>query len=167
MKRAFCFFLVVSVFVFSGCSGVKEAPVKEEFTSGIIIKALQFAPEDFTVEAQVQRSSKGELNITITSPEEIKGLTYSYLDKFCMSFNDYCCETECDYLPEFSFPQVIRNVLADFFQNAECADKSAEGCTYRGKSLSGEYIVSTDKDGNIKNISVEEINFECEFINNP
>jgi len=38
--------------------------------------------------------------------------------------------------------------------------------TYKGKSKSGEYILCTDKDGYIKNISIEGINFSADFINN-
>ena len=149
-----------------GCSGMKSYEPQQEFTSTVIVRSQRFATEEFLLEAEVQRSSGGELDIVITSPKEISGLLYSYSDKFYMSYNDLYCETETDYLPVFSFPQVIRNVLDDFYTNAECTDKSTEGCTYKGKSKSGEYILCTDKDGYIKNVSIEGINFSADFINN-
>lgn len=166
MKHTFCLLIFVFILIISGCSSANVCNPQKEFTSAVIVKSQMFMPEDFTFEAQVQRTSDGELDIIITSPKEISGLAYSYSDKFYMSYNELYCETEADYLPEFSFAQVIRNVLEDLYTNAQCTDKEADGCTYKGSSDSGEYTVKTDKEGYITDISVEEINFYCEFINN-
>lgn len=165
MKNVFCVLILVFALALSGCSSKAQEP-KKEFTATVAVKSQRFIPEDFTLEAQVQRTADGELDITLTSPKEISGLAYSYSDKFDMSYNELYCETETDYLPDFSFAQVIYNVLEDFYTNAECTDKGADGCTYKGNSMSGEYMVKTDKEGYITDISVEEINFYCEFSNN-
>ena len=164
MKRIFCFFILTFVLVTSGCSAKNKTSLQEEFSVSAVVSYQGLTSEEFSIEAEIIRSSSGELDINVIAPKELKGLSYSYGEGFEMSCLDLVCVSEKDYLPDFSFAQIIYNVFEDFFAGEGRDKLDPEGiCESRCKS--GDYVIEVDEQGYIKNISLKEINFVAEFNN--
>lgn len=119
------------------------------------------------IKCNISHTEKGISSITISSPENLKGLSFKNLGgKYSISYNELSCETESSFLPDSSFAQAITNVL----------DKASEenGATYQrseddkaifiGTSESGDFTLYADsKTGTIKKIEIPEINMLANF----
>lgn len=152
------------LFVLFGCEARTPPEPVVEFSSQATICVKDSLSGNFQLQGKVTCTAQGVLVITVTSPEELKGLCYKWVDGFEMIYNDLHLKTESDYLPDFSFPQVLHDVMGELIKGAQCCEYDGNTAIFEGESSCGEYRVVTDKRGYIQNISVKEISLAIDFI---
>lgn len=164
MKRVFLILLFFFVFVLSACKASASIPeIAESFEAVVTIPKKDTDPEGYSLQAELAVENRAFVEITITSPSDTEGLTYIWDDGFEMVYKDLHLQTEVDYLPNFSSPQVIYNVLQSVYANPNGKLLESGEAIFSGSSDSGEYEVLTDSKGNIKNISIKETGFYADF----
>ena len=149
---------------FASCKGTKPLPeVAKDFTAVATIHSQNLS-EDYILKAEVTVENASAFEINVTSPEDLAGLSYLWnADEFEMVYDELHCKAEVDYLPEFGFAQIIRNVLCSVYENP-CGEYTESGdVIFAGKCVSGGFELLTDNKGKIRNISVEELNFSADF----
>ncbi|MGN0452258.1 MAG: hypothetical protein ACI4GZ_00475 [Ruminococcus sp.] len=150
-------------FSFSGCDEKVPPEPKLSFSADIYVSVEDGEDESFLLEAELSVAPEGLVQITVSSPDELWGLSFSYAENFEMSYNGLHVQTEKGYLPSGSFAEVIYNVLASLRDNANCESFSEGVAEFEGECKSGDYEVLTDKDGNIIQISAEDIKIEFRY----
>lgn len=119
------------------------------------------------LKCSVSHTEKGVSSITISSPENLKGMSFKNLGgKYAISYNELTCETEKSYLPSSCFAQAITNVLDKASEeNGAVYQKSEESnAIFTGTSKSGDFtIYAESKTGIIRKIEIPEINVIANF----
>lgn len=161
MKKLFSFFLMLILFL-TGCSAEPPVPVLD-FKGYITVDGSKAFDSLFDIEAEIHSSLQGAVTITVTTPDELWGLTYKWRDDFEMIYESLHVKTHKGYLPDEAFAQGIYNVLCSMSRQPECKDYSEGEAVFEGECPSGRFRVITDKKGYIQNISVKEINLSVSF----
>lgn len=144
--------MALVIFLFGCTPNVPPTPCLE-FSANI-----RAVGESYSLEAQLSSTSQGALFISVTTPDEIAGLSYSFKDELSISFSGLKMKSSEKYLPCENFAAAIKSVLEDLSEKAEFKGFRESFAVFSGISESGEYEALTDKDGFIKNISLKEIN---------
>lgn len=134
-----------------------------DFTASVLIKQGQSLSENTVFQAKLTSSSQGMVVLRLRSDGALNNLEYCWDDKLTVCYADMYLCTETDYLQGKSFPQAIYNVLFDLPRGGEFRGFEGEDAVYSGNTRSGEYIVRTDDHGQIKIISIEELNLTVDF----
>ena len=161
MKRLFSFVLILILFL-TGCSAEPPVPVLD-FKGIITVDGTECFDALFDIEAEIHSTLQGAVTITVTTPDELWGLTYKWRDDFEMIYESLHVKTQKGYLPDDAFAQAIYNVLCDLSRQPECKDFSDGVALFEGECQSGKYTVTTDKKGYTQNISIREINLSADF----
>jgi len=157
----FCY--IVSLFL-QGCQDTKKTvEIQPDFEAVINVRRDAADAQDFALQGEISVENRTDVEITVISPKETKGLTYSWDEDFEMVFEDLYCKAETDYLPSFTYEQGIYNVLQSLYGNTDPKKLEDGSWLFAGKSASGDYEVIADSNGYIKDISVEEINLYATF----
>lgn len=161
MKRLFSFVLILMLF-FTGCNAQPPVPVLD-FKGCITVDGTECFDSLFDIEAEIHSTLQGAVTITVTTPDELWGLTYNWRDDFEMIYESLHVKTQKGYLPNDAFAQAVYNVLCDLSRQPECKDFSAGVAVFEGECPSGKYKVVTDNKGYIQNVSIKEINLSADF----
>lgn len=165
MKRVIYLFLVslLCIACFTSCKGegIQAKSMTATMESDAVVKT-----SDQTIKCHVKSEEGQPLEILITEPEELNGMSFEFSDADGCTVKYKDLEVEmgnCDF-PDASFARVIKDVIncikaGGISEVGKCED---EGTEYLGKVFEKSYrIISDSSKGKIKKIISEnvEINF--------
>ncbi|MBE6825102.1 MAG: hypothetical protein E7513_07140 [Ruminococcaceae bacterium] len=152
MRKISVSLLAISFFVFSlfGCDiGQRKAPVVF-FESDAVLHS-----ENLTIESKVISAQGKNITLSILSPKDVKGLTYSLSNSnLHINFGNLKCTTSTDYLPSFSAVDVLFDTLSAM-QSSSFDYKATKEYTdiYKGTCEGGSFLMYVDSvTGNITRI---------------
>lgn len=162
------FFVILLLFIalsisLSGCNSINVSPPVLDFSADITITSEDCLGSVSPISATLECTSQGAMKVTVTSPDELEGLSYKWTDVLEISYKGLICTADINYITENCFAEVIYYILYDMRTQEEYDSFSSGVAEYKGDCLSGEYIVRTDTDGYIQNISVEELSLVIDF----
>ena len=166
MKRSLFFILavvqLVVLLIFTACSPSQPPQPVTQFLACIYVDCA-YTKGEFPIQAQMSSSGTGTAVITITTPDELRSLTYSRMDKSELSYKGLSCITDSPRLPDDAFASAIYNVLWDLPVNSRCTSFKDKVAVFEGQCKSGKYTATTNGKGYIQNISIEELNLSVDF----
>lgn len=148
------------LFCLAGCTGKTPPTPQLDFTSEI---SVSLGEDTNFLKGNLVSSSQGTLSLEITTPDEIRGLTYKWRDNLNVSLQDISVEVDKGYFPKTSVPSALYNVLFHVHRSGEFQGFDGDIATFTGRSESGDYTLKTDSKGKICEISLEEINIKIKF----
>ena len=81
-----------------------------------------------------------------------------------MSRENLICSADEAYLPQKSFPSLVKSILDGISQGrAKLSTQSDSVCTYNLKTDSGDCVITTDKDGEITGAEIKNAELNIEF----
>lgn len=160
MKKLLLLILCFLSAGFTGCTAQQPSEPVLDFTARVTISD-DFGLKD--LEAEVSSTMQGAASVKVTTPDELWGLTYKWSSDFELIYDGLHCMTQKDYMPKECFAQALYNVFCALSRVEECSSFSEGIALYEGECSSGHYKVTTDKNGYIQNISVEEIKIYADF----
>lgn len=154
------------ILIISVTSCTEKAPKIPELVTGFSANADIELGEN-KLKCSVSHTEKGISSITVSSPENLKGLSFkNFGGKYSISYNELSCETDTLFLPDSSFAQAITNVLDKVSEeNGAVYQRSEQDkAIFTGTSDSGDFTLYADsKTGAIKKIEIPEINVTAVF----
>ena len=165
MKRIFLIVILISVLTLTACKVNPPLPdVAADFKAVATIHQQNVVSDDYILKAEISVEKSSKVTIDVFYPEDLSGLSYVWNEEgFEMVYGDLHCKTESDYLPEFTFSQTIYNVLRSVYLNPCGEYLESSDVLFTGNCASGDFELITDSKGNLKNISVKELNFSADF----
>lgn len=143
MRRFSVSLLAISFFIMSLCSCTADMPLKPVcyFTA-----EAQFVTDNTEFSAVVTSAQGQNIVIEVTSPDTLKGLTYTYTtDTLYIEYDGLKCTTNSDYLPADSpFQVIIDTLLSLSYSEPEYMKTDGNSSCYKGVSSSGEFTVYTE-----------------------
>ncbi len=154
--------IIFLLFLFcSGCTqGVTEKSIVTDFTASF---TSQY--RGLELKGKIGTARQGVTNITISSPETLKGLSVCYRDsEMEISQENLICSADEAYIPDNSFPSVVKEILCAVARgNAKISSKNENGSTYSLRTGYGGCVLSVDSEGRITQIKCNDIQFEINF----
>ena len=147
--------------LFSGCSkDTTEKSIVTDFTASF---SSQY--RGLELKGKIGTARQGITNITITSPETLKGLSVCYKNsEMEISQENLICSADEAYIPNNSFPSVVKEILSSVAKgNAKISSKSETSSTYSLKTAYGGCALSVDNKGLMTQIKCSNIDFEITF----
>ena len=147
--------------LFSGCSkDTTEKSIVTDFTASF---SSQY--RGLELKGKIGTARQGITNITITSPETLKGLSVCYKNsEMEISQENLICSADEAYIPNNSFPSVVKEILSSVAKgNAKISSKSENSSTYSLKTAYGGCALSVDNKGLMTQIKCSNIDFEITF----
>ncbi len=157
MKKLFAFSLAF-IFMLFGCVPENPPTPQLEFTAEISVSG-----DNISLAGEISSTKEGAVFISISTPDEISGLSYSFRDEASMSFFGLEMKSSESYLPRENFALAIKNLLSDLSKNVEFKEYQEGLAVFEGTCESGKYSAFTDTKGYIQNISLKEINLSVIF----
>ncbi len=148
-------------FLLTGCSqGTTEKSIVTDFTASF---SSQY--RGLSLSGNIGTTRQGVTNITITSPDTLKGLSVCYKNnEMEISQENLICSADEAYIPKKSFPSVVKEILKGVANgNAKISSKNESGSTYSLKTAYGGCALSVDNEGWITQIKCIDIDFEIKF----
>lgn len=106
-------------------------------------------------------SETGEMYMDVSTPDELSGLNYSWKDGFTLGYRGLNALTEEGYLPQTSFPEIIKNILDDL-RFKDYTLEYYDNDTYYADcdNENGKYEVFTDSTGYIEEVKLEDFSLK-------
>lgn len=134
---------------------------------------MKYNSNDYT--ASITHILQGTTTISITEPEDISGVVYSFSGNGCdIMYGDLSFKTESSFMGSNSLPQVIHDIFASaqrenaltFIDSEEPKSSTLTTATFSGKTDNFNYTITTDfESGYIKEISVDDLGLTIKFSN--
>lgn len=156
----FNFFLLIFM---CGCESPKDdCDIITDFTAEF---KAGYRSAEYTGSLSVNR--QGLTYISISSPEELEGIGFFYKSgELEISREELVCSADEAYLPQKSFPCLIRSIMNGVSQGREEMLSNDDSCrTYKIKTDSGDCLLNTDFDGNILSAEIKDAELKIEFKN--
>ena len=163
MRRISVSLLAISFFIATLCSCETVIPVKPVcyFTADAQIKS-----GDITYDAVVTSAQGQNIVIELTSPDTLKGVTYTHAnDTMYIEYDGLKCTTNADYLPSCSPVQIVIDTLLSLcYTEPEFVQTDGDLNTYTAVSQNGKFTLYTDSStGFIKGIKPSYTDCEISF----
>ncbi len=143
MRRFSVSLLAISFFVVTLCSCKVYSPAKPVcyFTANAQIKT-----GDISFDAVVTSAQGKNIVVEVTSPDTLKGLTYTYTnDTLYIEYDGLKCTTNSDYLLSHSPVQVVIDTLLSLsYAEPEFVQTDGDSSYYTGVSQSGKFTLCTE-----------------------
>lgn len=159
--KKLCVFFLLPIIMLSGC---------EEVSDKIGI-ATDFSA-DFTAEyrgsevrGSLSTNRQGVTNIRIDYPETISGISFNYKNsELEMSRESLICSADEAYLPQRSFPSLVREICKGIGNGrAEFVSQNEDKYTYNLKTESGNCTINTDTEGKITDAEIKDAELSIKF----
>lgn len=163
-KRVFITLYVFSfllVLLFSGCQPESEpADIVTDFSA-----KFTSSYRDAEYSGSISTNRQGVAYISISSPEELDGISFGYKNgELEMSRENLICSADEAYLPQKSFPSLVKSVLDGISQGrASLSSQSDSIYTYNLKTDNGNCVITTDRDGKITGAEIKNAELKIEF----
>lgn len=145
MRKFSASLLAISFFmlIFCGCEKVAE-PVTPNTT---FIALSEMVTDGITMTAEITACGSDDVNITLCSPETLKGLSYHKVNStLYIEYNGLKCTTADDYLTSYNPFEVVFDVLSSLESaQLKASGKEGELYIYTGKCSYGEYLIYIDE----------------------
>lgn len=149
-KLTVCMLMFLFLFGFTACS--EKTPTEINMHIDSLYTATM---GDMTLSGLLIYSEQGEMYLDVSTPDELRGLSFSFKDDFTIGYNGLNAVTENGYLPQSSFAQSVKNSLDDaLLAKPELVKSEDKKYTATAKGSSGCYKIHTDENGNIKEIEI-------------
>ncbi len=146
-----------------GCKGINVSPPVLDFSADIEVASDECLGKASPLSATLDCTSQGAMKLSVTTPDELSGLTYKWTDVLEISYKELICTADIEYITETCFAEAVYNVLCDLRTKEDFDTFNSGFAEYRGECPSGEYIVRTDSKGYIQDISIEELSLRVTF----
>ena len=160
LKKLYVFFLI-PVTVLCGCETDNE---KLEIATDF---SADFTAEyrGYEVKGSLSTNRQGVTSIRIDYPETISGINFNYKNsELEMSRENLICSADEAYLPQTSFPGLVRELCRGIGNGrAQFVSQSEDKCTYNLKVDSGSFTVITDSEGKITDAQISEAELSIIF----
>ncbi|MFA5657705.1 MAG: hypothetical protein WC900_00280 [Oscillospiraceae bacterium] len=154
-----CAFLVISC---SACSNKADAVDLNRLYS----VSAEISIDDFTTSAVLSRLGNGAWDLSFTAPENINGLTVTYLNETAeISYKGLSFSIPNEEIPASAIAEALTKSLdnAAFSAEVEFTEKNGK-IKAKGKISDNEYELSIDKkSGAVLSLEIPDINFEADF----
>ena len=119
MKRLFFVLLFIPVMCVMTSCAPPTPELKDSFTIPLTVNG--------TLDCSADLSRSGDsLTLTLTSPEALAGLSYTYINNaLTASYNGLSCITDPSAMPDAALPDILYTIVTDI-ENAACL-RSDEG----------------------------------------
>ena len=157
MKKVLAILFVFMMMIFQGCkvqSGEEVCNIKTSFDGRVLI-----VDSGKNYKCDFIHTPEGVNIIKVVEPESLAGLTFSWEnDKYNVSWKDLSCEFNKQFLPDASFLSDIVSVMNSLHkEDGLKIIKNDDGeRTFEGNSDIGNFRVVFDKDGELKQIDIDE-----------
>lgn len=154
-------FYFLLILLFSGCQTESEpADIVTDFSA-----KFTSSYRDVEYSGSISANRQGVVYISISSPEELDGLFFEYKNgELEMSRENLICSADEAYLPQKSFPSLVKSVLDGISQGrASLSSKSDSICTYNLNTDSGNCVITTDNDEKITGAEIKNAELKIEF----
>lgn len=159
--KKLCVFFLLPIMMLCSCEKVSDkSEVATDFSA------------DFTAEyrgsevrGSLSTNRQGVTNIRIDYPETISGISFNYKNsEMEMSRESLICSADEAYLPQRSFPSLVRELCKGIGNGrAEFVSQSEGKCTYNLKIDSGNCTINTDTKGKITHAEIKDAELSIEF----
>ena len=158
MKKLFVLPLVL--LLLCGCSQTETAtPILNNIS---FTAQIEYGENDYICDVMVADNT---LNLTVTEPQEIKGLTLIVSENGIMAeFNGISYAPDISTLPQGAVVQVLYNVLKDVADN-KTADCDDENCEITGRIDDYKYTFVFAPSGLPISLEIEGLDLEILFNN--
>lgn len=154
-------FSFLLILLFSGCQSNNEpADIVTDFSAN-----FKSSYRDAEYSGSISTNRQGVAYISISSPEELDGISFGYKNgELEMSRENLICSADEAYLPQKSFPSLVKSILDGISQGrAKLSTQSDSVCTYNLKTDNGDCVITTDKDGEIMGAEIKNAELNIEF----
>ena len=144
MRKFMISLLAISFFVVTlfGCRQDKNTDVCTLFSCDAVIVA-----ENREIKTKLSSTYGHNITLSFESPDSIKGLTYRVLNSNVhISYDSLECTVNTDYLPQFSYADVVIETLLCMQKNKpEFLKEGDDYNQYKVKNKHGDVLVFADK----------------------
>ena len=154
-------FSFLLILLFSGCQSNNEpSDIVTDFSAN-----FKSSYRDAEYSGSISTNRQGVAYISISSPEELDGIKFEYKNgELEMSRENLICSADEAYLPQKSFPSLVKSVLDGISQGrASLSSKSDSIYTYNLNTDSGNCVITTDNDGKITGAEIKNAELKIEF----
>ena len=154
-------FSFLLILLFSGCQDEsKPADIVTDFSA-----KFTSSYRDAEYSGSISANRQGVAYISISSPEELDGISFGYKNgELEMSRENLICSADEAYLPQKSFPSLVKTILDGISQGrARLSTQRDSIYTYNLKTDSGNCVITTDKDGKITGAEIKNAELNIEF----
>lgn len=142
-------------FSLSACNGSISVEPMLDFSADIYVDD-SYTKGVFAIEAELVNNTEGLTLITVSSPDELWGMSYKWSDGLQISLNSLSVKAESEYLPETSFAYMIKQILKDLRGKTVEMAVEDEYAVLSGKCSGQDYTVKIDRKGFIQSLSVTQ-----------
>lgn len=168
MKRILSVLILLMIplailFSMSACNGSISVEPMLDFSADIYVDD-SYTKGVFAIEAELVNNTEGLTLLTVSSPDELWGMSYKWSDGLQISLNGLSVKTESEYLPETSFANMIKQVLKDLRGRTVELAVEDEYAVFAGKCGGYDYTVRTDRKGYIQSLCVSKNALSVHFL---
>lgn len=168
MKKTLAFVLTAFFFLLCGCvnndkNGTGNVSVPLSFKTDLLININKS-----TVKANFDHKAPGVAQISVESPESLKGLVMNFEGSNCkISFNSIEWQTDMSNFPETSFGSAVISSLETLIEGTSVESiKSGEKINHEGKGPLGNFtFVQNEETGFLESFNMPNLNLSIEFSN--
>ena len=160
LKTLYVFSFLI-ILLFSGCQSKSEpADIVTDFSA-----KFQSSYRNAEYSGSISTNRQGVAYISISSPDELDGISFEYKNgELEMSRENLICSADEAYLPQKSFPSLVKSILNGISQGrAKISSQSDNLFTYNLKTDSGDCVITTNKDGKITGAEIKNAELKIEF----
>ena len=164
MKRLLCFFVLLIILCLFGCDVTSPPKVWGDFSSEATLSYQSISGKCCEAQIIVKGDFReGEGELFIATPDELSGLTFQSGGTFRTALYELSSQTEESRLTKFSPIKILMDCLCHLTQRGECKAREKEFWVFEGFLQGIHYKALVDKEGYVRNISSEELNFSVAF----
>lgn len=165
---ALCVFFLLPIFVLTGCGEQQQnhkfaesADLTADFSSDFTARY-----KDMELKGHISSSRQKMINVQITSPPSLSGLEFGYKSsEMHIKRDDMICSADEAYIPQGSFPSIIKEVFSGIADGRAVQKKRDSGvATYELKTSQGSATIMADNQGKPRKFIIDGCGLEVEFI---
>ena len=158
-KTLLCMLMFLFLLPFWGCSEKLPHKANLHLNTSFIGKIGEMSLSGLLI-----YSEEGQMYMEISTPDELKGLSFSFDEELTIGYRGLNAMSEGDYLSSSSFVMGIKNALDSIRLNDPTPTKEDENAyLFQSKSDSGCSKVYTDVKGDVLKLVVGQV--EIDFVN--
>ena len=165
LRRLAC--LLIVIFIFCGIVACKkcgrsEQPVTTGFSCDIDVNY-----QDMKVKGVLTRTLAGTLNLDISEPETLKGMSMQLNgEKITLKLHGLSFDVNPDLIPQSALGKTLLGILDAAIGNHDAGEVTDNGLLTKGSAVSGEFeILSDPETGRLLTISMPSSDLVAEFSN--
>ena len=143
MKKGL-FFLFIILLLFTGCTQNRELTIYKSFSAGVYV-----SNENINVRGSFVRDENNHISLTVTSPKELSGYSYSVVDStVTMKYMGITSSCNVSGLPKNAPIRILWETFQEFDSKIQYLKYDKDG--YKVKV--SDYVVKVSKDGYITSV---------------